>query len=94
MAKYIKCDGCGKPILFGSEVYQFDTFCGIFCSTECFADSYAVCRELDKELADDCHHEVYDNEERKKELRNNIRELEIKLNFLVSELEELEGISV
>lgn len=94
MAKYIKCDGCGKPIPFGAEVYQFDTFCGLYCSAECFADSYAMCRELDGNLADDCHHEVYDNEERKKELHKSIRELEIQLGFLVSELEDLEGTSI
>ena len=90
MAKYIRCDGCGKPIPFGSEVYQFDTFCGLYCSPECFADSYAICRELDEECADNCRHEIYDNDERKKELRKNIREIEMQLTSLVSELEELE----
>ena len=94
MAKYIKCDGCGKPILFGSEVYQFDNFCGLYCSAECFADSYAICRELDENLADDCHHETYDDEERKKELRKSIREFEMKLGLMISELEELEDASM
>ena len=93
MAKYIRCDGCGKPILFGSEVYQFDNFCGLYCSAECFADSYAICRELDENLADNCHHEIYDGEERKKELRKSIRELEMQLCSLESELEDLEQTS-
>ena len=94
MAKYIKCDGCGKPIPFGSEAYQFDNFCGLYCSAECFADSYAMCRELDENLANDCHHEIYDNDERKKTLRKSIMDIEMQLIYLVSELEELEEIGI
>lgn len=61
MAKYIKCDNCGKRIYFGEEVYKFSGYAGLFCSGDCFADSYGEVQELDDELADDCFHTVYDD---------------------------------
>ena len=91
MAKYIKCDGCGKPILFGEEVYKYPGCCGLYCSAECFADSYAEYGELTEELADDCRHEVYDDEERKKELRKLIADFEQTLKQMRNELEGLEA---
>lgn len=94
MAKYIKCDGCGKSIFFGEEVYKYSGYCGLFCSTECFANSYAEYSELTEELADDCRHEVYDDEKRKKELRRLISEFERTLYNMKTELEDLEGYSI
>lgn len=61
MAKYIKCDCCGKRIPFGEEVYKFSGYAGLFCSGDCFAHSYGEVQELDDELADDCFHTVYDD---------------------------------
>lgn len=61
MAKYIKCDNCGKRIYFGEEVYKFSGYAGLFCSGDCFADSYGEVQELDNELADDCFHVVHDD---------------------------------
>lgn len=93
MAKYIKCDCCDKPILFGEEVYKYPGYCGLYCSEECFTDSYAEYNELTEELADDCRHEVYDDEERKKELRKLIADLERTLKQMRNELEGLEACS-
>lgn len=90
MAKYVKCDACGKPIVFGEDVYRYDGLCGLFCSAECFADSYATCNELDEELADDCCHEVYDSEELKRELRHAISNLQRELDYLTARLDTLE----
>lgn len=61
MAKFIKCDCCGKRIPFGEEVYKFSGYAGLFCSGDCFADSYGEVQELDDELADDCFHTVHDD---------------------------------
>ena len=94
MAKYIRCDHCGKPILFGEEILQYPGYCGLYCSSDCFADSYADYRLLDEEIADNCHHEVYDDEERKKELRNNIAKMQIDLKIMQAELAGLEECSV
>lgn len=94
MAKYIRCDCCGKPILLGEEVYKFPQYCGIYCSAECFTDTYGNAYELDEELADDCCHEIYDDEERKKELRNNIAKMQMELKNMKIELEALEECSI
>ena len=61
MAKYIKCSGCGKRINFGDEVYKLSGYSGLYCSGECFANSYGDVHDLDDELADDCYHTVYDD---------------------------------
>ena len=94
MAKYIRCDACGKPILFGEEVYKYQGYCGLFCSAECFANLHSDCSELTEELADDCRHEVYDDEERKKELRRIIEDSERVLRQMRNELEALEACSL
>lgn len=94
MAKYIRCDGCGKPIVFGEEVLNFPGYCGLYCSSDCFANSYAHFYSLDEDVADDCRHEVYDDEERKKELRNNISKMQIDLKIMQAELAGLEECSV
>jgi hypothetical protein len=94
MAKYIKCSLCGKPIIFGEEVLKYPRYCGLYCSTDCFAESYADFHILDEDIADDCRHEVYDDEERKKELRDNIAKMQMDLKIMQAELAGLEECSV
>lgn len=94
MAKYIRCDGCGKPILFGEEVLKYPGYCGLYCSPHCFADSYADYTILDEEEADNCRHEVYDDEKRKKELRDSIAKAQMNLKIMQAELNGLEEFSV
>ena len=89
MAKYIKCDCCGKRINFGSEVYKFHGYAGLYCSGDCFADSYGEVQELDDELANDCYHEVYDDEAKKEEIRKEMEELKMALDKLYKEFAEL-----
>lgn len=86
MAKYIRCDCCGKRINFGEEVYAYYGYCGLYCSSDCFADSYAYIGELDDELAYDCRHEVYDDDERIRELKNKIEEYSRELKLMQLEL--------
>lgn len=82
MAKYIRCDCCGKRIDFGEEVFKFPGYCGLYCSSDCFTDSYADIGELDDELAYGCHHEIYDDEERKRELEEKIKEYSKELKIM------------
>jgi hypothetical protein len=92
MAKYIKCDCCGKRIYFGEEIYKFGGYAGLFCSSDCFADSYGEVQELDDEIAYDCFHKVYDDEEEvalKREIEQtkaDIASLQVKLTGLVFDL--------
>ena len=71
MAKYIRCDCCGRRINFSEEVFKFPGYCGLYCSSDCFADSYADIGELDDELVCDCRHEVYDDDESEEEVNEN-----------------------
>lgn len=97
MAKYIKCDCCGKRIPFGEEVYKFRGYAGLYCSGDCFADAYGEVQELDHELAEDCYHKVYDDEEEvaiRKEIEKtkaDIASLTAKLNGLEFDLKAYEN---
>lgn len=89
MAKYIKCDCCGKRILFGEEIYQFRGYAGLYCSGECFADAYGEVQEVDETLADDCYHKVYDDEE-EMAIRKEIEQTKIDISNLQMKLRGLE----
>lgn len=56
---FIKCDSCGKKIYFGSEIYQFDGYCGCYCSGECYANAHATTNILTPDEADNCRCRVY-----------------------------------
>ena len=73
MAKYIKCDCCGKRIMFGEDVYRMSGYSGLYCSADCYVDSYGEVQELDSKLAEDCYHTVYDDE-RKEEIIKELAE--------------------
>ena len=87
MAKFIKCDGCGKPIYFGETIYQYYGYCAVYCSGECFADEHADIRELDEDMADDCRCKVYDDN-RAKELKESIAKLQSQIIAMQAELDE------
>ena len=88
MAKYIKCDCCGKKIEFGATVYQFNGYCGLYCSPECFTDVQADIHILHDELAEDCCCTVYD-EAREREIREQMEKHKQELERLQRELELL-----
>lgn len=89
MAKYIKCDYCGKRIELGSEVYKFHGYAGLFCCAECFADSYGEAKELDTELAEDCYHKIYDDAE-EAAVRQEIVKTKADMAILEERLRDLE----
>lgn len=97
MAKYIKCDCCGKRILFGEEVYKLRGYAGLYCSGDCFTDSYGEVQEVDDALADNCHHKVYNDEEEmaiKKAIEQtkiDIANLQMKLRGLEFDLKAYEN---
>lgn len=90
MAKYIKCDCCGKPIYFGETVYNREGYCAVYCSGDCYANDHADIRELDEDMADDCRCVIYDDE-RIKELKMLINEAQLRIAEMQIELDELEG---
>ena len=89
MAKYIKCDNCGKRIYFGDELYKFGGYAGLFCSAECFADSYGEVQELDYELANDCYHTVYDDEE-EVAIKQEILKVKAEITIMEERLKDLQ----
>ena len=86
---YIKCDCCGRKIPFGEMVYFHQGYCGTYCSAECYADSWGESAELDEELADDNHCEIYNDEKRKKELERALEKIAFDKAKIEQELKEL-----
>lgn len=60
MREYIKCDSCDNKIYLGEIAYQFEGYCGIYCSAECFSDTYATNNIITKEEAENCGSKVYE----------------------------------
>jgi septal ring factor EnvC (AmiA/AmiB activator) len=86
MAKYIRCDCCGKRIDFGEDVYQFAGYCGLFCSADCFADAYANCLELNADVAENCCKTICDDNEDKRKLQEDIARAEEEIEALTRQL--------
>ena len=89
MAKYIRCECCGKRIDFGSDVYRFGGHRRLCCSADCFADSYGEIDYLNDELADDCWCHVFDDEERQREIKAQMETHKQELERLQRELDAL-----
>lgn len=86
---YVKCDCCGKKIFFGDVVYFHNGFCATYCSAECYADSWGDSAELDEELAKDNGCEIFNDEQRKKELQLKLEKLEFEKEKAQEELNQL-----
>lgn len=86
---YIKCDCCGKKIFFGETVYFYHGYCGTYCSAECFAWNWGESAELDEILVEDNGCEVFNDEQRKKDLLKEMEELSEKLAKAKFELDSL-----
>lgn len=89
MAKYIKCDNCGKRIYFGEDVYRFLGNAPLYCSAECYADAYGTTEYLNDELAEDCWRKVYDDDEEVR-LRREIEQTKLDIQALEMKLKGLE----
>ena len=66
MAKYVKCNWCGKEIHFGSEYYfqrecDHDYYC--FCSAACYGMQLAHVNVMDAEAAAGLNETVYEEDE-------------------------------
>lgn len=82
MAKYIECDCCGKRIEFGAKVHQYEGRAGLYCSTECFLDTYGMTYILTDELAYDCCCTVFDDETRQREILEQIEKHKLEIESL------------
>lgn len=88
MARYIKCDCCGKKIKFGDVALTKDLD-GVYCSDECFTDAFASAFTVNEESAYDCGSAVYDDEARKEEIRKEMEEHKQAIEELLKEFELL-----
>lgn len=89
MAKYIKCDCCGKRIPFGADIYRIRGNAPLYCSADCFADTNAYIEELNDELAYDCWRKVY-NDEEEAAIRQEILRVKADITSLEEKLKDLE----
>lgn len=87
--RYVKCNRCDKRVYFGSKVFRYKGFCGIYCSAECFADTFCEANELNETVADNCCCTVYDDEKRKRELTEMMKRLQEEMELCQTELQSL-----
>lgn len=40
--QYVKCSHCGKKLYFGEKVLTKPNYCGVYCSPNCFAQSFNI----------------------------------------------------
>ena len=88
--KYIKCDCCGRKIYMNDEIWYHDGYCGVYCSQECYAESWGYYGFLDEEIVKNCDCIVYDDEQRKKDLLKEMEELTERLTKAKFELDTLQ----
>jgi hypothetical protein len=68
--KYVKCCVCGKPIYLGEKVICKNHYAGLYCSHNCFANSFNIdCCEkiLNEKLAFLFDHTVYTDSDKNNE---------------------------
>lgn len=87
--RYVKCRCCGKRVYFGEMTYRYKGYCGLYCSTDCFAHAYGTTNELDIELADNNCCTVYDDDKRKRELQEQMEKLLKQMENCKAEFESL-----
>ena len=88
MAKYIKCDCCGKKIYIGDTVYygkSNDYYELMYCSEECFLKECIIKDKFHEELIEYFGLYVYDIEkiaQRKADIELEIQKLQNELKWL------------
>ena len=80
--KYIKCDCCGGRIYFGAPIYYMDDYYGVYCSAKCFTYAYSDGDILTEKHAKNRMCKIYDDEERKAEIKAQIERLQRELEEL------------
>ena len=88
MAKYIKCDNCGKRINFGETAYHFD-YIDVYCSAECYCDANSYIGTVDDYFVTECDCTVYDDAARIEEIRKEMENHRTAMEKLYSELQTL-----
>jgi len=88
MARYIKCDNCGKKIKFGDVALTKD-YDGVYCSDECFADVFSSAFTVSKDSVYDLDCKVYDDDARKEEIKREMEEHKQAIGKLLKEFELL-----
>ena len=88
MAKYIKCNHCGKRINFGDIAYHFD-YTDVYCSAECYCEGNANAGTVDDYFATECDCTVYDDEARIAEIRKEMEECRTAMEKLYNEFHSL-----
>lgn len=89
MAKYTKCDSCGKRIDFGQDVYTDKDGIGIYCSERCYCEDNVYTEYFDEKLASDMNWPLWDDEVRKEEIRKEMEEHKQAIEKLLKEFELL-----
>ena len=87
MGKYVRCDCCGNRIDFGDLIFRFPGYCGIHCSADCFADAYGDCLELNEDEAAKSCRKVYDDNEDKRRIEEDIAKQMAEIEELKRKLE-------
>lgn len=85
MAKYIKCDCCGKKIMFGEYAYHYE-YDSVYCSGECYASAVGYYGEVNEDFVYSCDCIVYDDEARIAEIRKEMEEHRMAMEKLFEEL--------
>lgn len=89
MAKYTKCDHCGKRIYFGDKVYTDEHNVGIYCSKHCFCERNIYEEQFREEFAYDNNWPLWDDEVRKEEIRKEMEKHRMAMEKLFEELKTL-----
>lgn len=64
--KYVHCDNCNCKISKGSEAYRMYGRAGLYCSAECYGETYAEYIEtLTDDIVDDCYLEFLEDDSKK-----------------------------
>ena len=87
--RYVRCNHCNQRIFFGSKVNHYKGYCGVYCSAECFAQEHSVETELNEELADNSCCTVFDDDKRKRELKETMERLIKEMNQCKAEYDAL-----
>lgn len=84
MAKYVRCDNCGKKIHFGELIciHDDDETDIAYCSSKCLVDSYKGEFVLTEEQATYWGFEIFDDKARKRAIEKQIKELQKELDLL------------
>jgi hypothetical protein len=88
MAKYIRCDYCGKRINFGEFAYHFE-YDTVYCSETCYCASTAQGGIVNEDFANSCDSLIYDDEARKEEIQKEMEKHRMAMEKLFKELETL-----